>query len=79
VLAGRGDAMAQSEYWLGRLSSTLQAIRAAHRGSWPRQAGLSRAERQRLDGGVGAALEALAHIPEELETTRPPVIPRLAG
>jgi hypothetical protein len=80
VLAGRGDAMAQSEYWLGRLSSTLRAIHAAHGGgSWPREADLSRAERQRLNGGVGAALEALAHIPEELETTRPPVIPRLAG
>ena len=79
VLAGRGDAMAQSGYWLGRLSSTLRAIRTAHGGSWPRQADLSRAERQHLHGGVGAALEALAHIPEELETTRPPVIPRLSG
>lgn len=79
VLAGRGDALAQSTYWLGRLSSTLRAIRAAHGGLWPRQADLSRAERQRLDGGVGAALEALAHIPEELETTRPSAIPRLAG
>lgn len=80
VLAGRGDAMSQSQYWLAQLSSTLGAIRADHGGPcWPRQATLSSAERERLNGGVGAALEALAHIPEELETTRPPVIPRLAG
>jgi hypothetical protein len=78
VLAGRGDGPAQSAYWLGRLSTTLRRIRAAHGGRYPPMAALSRAEHERLTGGVGAALEALSGIPEELETTRPPVIPRLA-
>lgn len=77
VLAGRGDGLAQSDYWLGRLSATLRTIRAAHAGRYPRLASLPRLERERLTGRVGATLEALSQIPDELETARPPVIPRL--
>ncbi len=77
LLAGRGDAPTQSHYWLHRLGATLAAIRHAHGGHYPPVSQLSRAESERLDGRLGATLEALAGIPGELETTLPPPIPRI--
>jgi high-affinity iron transporter len=77
VLAGRGDALTQSRFWLGRLDGTLTRIRAAHGGAYPPVPALSRAERERLLGQLGATLEALRGIPGELETTLPPKLARL--
>ena len=77
VLAGRGDALTQSRFWTDRLAGTLTRIRAAHDGAYPPVASLSRRERERLLGGLGAALEALRGIPGELETTLPPKVARL--
>jgi hypothetical protein len=78
VLAGRGDALTQSRFWLRRLSGTLRAIRAAHGGSaYPAVDALSRREREALLGGVGAALEALRGIPGALETALPPKVERI--
>ena len=67
LLRGRGDAQAQSQFWLRRLGATLAAIRRRHAG-YPPVGRLSRPERERLDGRLGAALEALRGIPGELET-----------
>jgi high-affinity iron transporter len=74
LLAGRGDAQAQSQFWLRRLGATLAAIRAAHHGAYPRAARLTRSERERLDGDLGASLEALGGIPGELETQLPAMV-----
>jgi len=79
LLAGRGDAQARSRFWLRRLSATLRRIRAAHGGAYPTTATLSRRERERLLGQLGATLEALRGIPGELETQPPAAIPRIAG
>jgi high-affinity iron transporter len=77
VLAGRGDALTQSRFWLARLAGTVARIRAAHGGAYPTVSALSRAERERLQGRLGATLEALRGIPGELETTLPPKVARL--
>jgi hypothetical protein len=68
VLGGRGDALTQSESWLTRLGTTLASIRRAHGGRYPPTAQLTRGEHERLDGTLGATLEALDGIPGELET-----------
>ena len=46
-------------------------------GEWPTPQGLKRSDRERLTGGLGAALEALSGIPGALETQLPPTIPKL--
>ncbi len=74
VLSGRGDVLAQVDSRLARLSQTLSDIRRAH-GDWPGT--LGRAERERLTGRLGAALEALAGVPGALETSLPPKLPAL--
>ena len=74
VLAGRGDARAQSEAWLRRLGATRAAARAAH-GGYPPAGALTVAERERLQGRLSATLEALRGIPGELETQLPPKVP----
>jgi high-affinity iron transporter len=77
LLAGRGDALTQSRFWLDRLDGTLTRIRSAHGGAYPPVTALARAERERLLGRLGATLEALRGIPGELETTLPPKVARL--
>jgi hypothetical protein len=77
VLAGRGDALTQSRFWLDRLAGTLTRIRTAHGGAYPPVPALARAERERLLGQLGATLEALRGIPGELETTLPAKVARL--
>jgi hypothetical protein len=79
VLAGRGDALTQSRFWLRRLGATLARIRADHHGAYPPVSELGRAWRERLDGQLGAALEALRGIPGELETQLPPKVARISG
>jgi hypothetical protein len=74
VLAGRGDVLQQVDSRLARLSETLSDIRRAH-GGWP--GSLGRAKRERLNGRLGAALEALAGVPGALETSAPPKTPSL--
>jgi hypothetical protein len=76
VLAGRGDVLQQVDSRLARLSETLAGIRRAH-GAWPAPAALRRAERERLTGRLGAALEALAGVPGALETKLPATIPAI--
>jgi high-affinity iron transporter len=76
LLARRG-ALAPVEYGLLGLRRELAAIRRAHGGEWPALDELSRGERQRLNGRLGAGLELLARVPGALETQYPPAIPRL--
>jgi hypothetical protein len=70
LLAGRGDALPRSRFWLARLDAEVAAIRRAHGGRYPTVAALSRRERQALSGRLGATLEALGGLPAELETRR---------
>jgi iron uptake system component EfeO len=74
LLATRG-ALAPVDSGLVRLRRELAAIRRAHDGRWPALDALSRSERQRLNGRLGAGLELLARVPGALETTLPPAIP----
>ena len=76
MLAQRG-ALAPVETGLQRLRRELAAIRRAHGGNWPALDDLSRAERQRLNGRLGAGLELLAQLPGALETIYPPAIPTI--
>jgi len=76
LLAGRGDSLQTVDSRLTQLERTLALIRREH-GAWPAPSSLPRAEHQRLLGQLGAALEALAHVPGALETTLPPTIPAL--
>jgi high-affinity iron transporter len=76
VLAER-SALAPVETGLDRLRRELAAIRRTHGGRWPTLDDLSRSERQRLNGRLGAGLELLARIPGALETIYPPAIPRI--
>lgn len=76
LLASRG-ALAPVETGLLRLRRELAAIRRAHGGRYPTLDALSRGERQRLNGRLGAGLEILARVPGALETTLPPTIPAL--
>jgi iron uptake system EfeUOB component EfeO/EfeM len=73
LLATRG-AIAPIDSGLVRLRRELTAIRRAHDGRWPALGALSRRERQRLNGRLGAGLELLARLPGALETTRAPAI-----
>ncbi|WP_169542332.1 hypothetical protein [Solirubrobacter soli] len=76
VLAGRGDVLQTVDSRLTQLSATLTVIRR-ERGAWPAPSALPRAQRQRLLGQLGAALEALAGVPGALETSLPASIPAL--
>jgi len=76
VLAPRG-ALAPLDTGMLALRRELQAIRRAHGGTWPRLEELSHAERQRLNGRLGAGLELLAKVPHALETQYAPKVPEL--
>lgn len=78
LLDGRGDALAPVQAEMAQLAGVLAAVRRAHGGVWPPLTALRPDERQRLDGTLGALLEALAGIPGSLETTLPPTIPTIA-
>jgi iron uptake system EfeUOB component EfeO/EfeM len=77
VLSGRGDALVPVEFELRAFGARLRAIRARHDGRWPALGGLSAREREGLDGGLGALLEALSAVPGALETQLPPTIPAI--
>ena len=62
---------------LTRMRRTLADIAAAHHGRLPPLSGLRRSERERLTAALGAALERLQLIPEDLQTIDAPAIPRL--
>lgn len=76
VLAARG-ALAPLETGMLALRRELEAVREAHGGTWPRLEELSRSERQRLNGRLGAGLELLAKVPHALETQYAPKVPEL--
>jgi high-affinity iron transporter len=76
-LLERRGALSPIEYGLLGLRRELDAIRRAHGGEWPELDALTRRERQRLNGRLGAGLELLARIPGALETQYPPAIPEL--
>jgi hypothetical protein len=78
VLRGRGDALPQVDTGMARLGARLATIRRAHGGRWPRLDQLSPAEREHLDGALGALLESLSGVPGSLETRLPPAIPTIA-
>jgi len=78
LLDGRGDALGPVQVEMARLAGVLGSLRRAHGGAWPLLAALRPAEREQLDGTLGALLEALAGIPGSLETTLPPTIPTIA-
>lgn len=56
---------------LATLRSTLNAIRSAHGGVFPPNAGMTQMQSERLDAAVGGALEALAQVPGVLEIAPP--------
>jgi iron uptake system EfeUOB component EfeO/EfeM len=61
---------------LATLKRTLDSIQADHGGQLPTLGGLTRRERERVDGAIAGALEELQELPE-LETTVPPPAPQL--
>jgi iron uptake system component EfeO len=79
VLRGRGDALPVVASGLRAMGGELRAVRVAHGGRLPALRRLSRTERERVQGRLGALLEALAAVPGALETAPTPAIPSLAG
>lgn len=77
LLTGRGDALQPVDTRMGQLHATLRAIRRAHGSRTPRLDALTRGQRARLNGALGAALEALSAVPGDLETTLPPDVPAI--
>jgi high-affinity iron transporter len=77
LLMGRGETLEPVETRMGELHAVLRALRRAHGGALPALPSLGRAERARLGGALGAALEALAGVPGDLETTLPPDVPAI--
>jgi iron uptake system EfeUOB component EfeO/EfeM len=76
LLAGRSG-LGPVEYGLLSLHRELNEIRDAHGGEWPRLDALTRRQRQRLNGRLGAGLELLARVPHALETQYPPAVPEI--
>ncbi len=77
LLERRDSTLLSVDNWLFRLQAVLQRLRAAHGGTWPSLGELTLTEREQLDGTVAGALGPLSQIPGSVETTRPPVFPRL--
>lgn len=75
IMQGRGEALEPVQWDLGLVARDLAALRRRHGGTLPRLDALARAERERVNGHVGALLEALAAVPGVLETRLPPAIP----
>jgi iron uptake system EfeUOB component EfeO/EfeM len=66
LIQRRDPALASSvEDWLTRVQAQLAAMREPG-GAWPSLADLTTAQRQRLDGYLGALLERLAEVPDLL-------------
>jgi high-affinity iron transporter len=78
LMAGRGNAYATSEYWLGRLGAALESVRRAD-ADWPSLRQLRPRQRQLIDGTLAGTLSALAQVPGTLETTNIPDIPNDPG
>jgi high-affinity iron transporter len=77
VLSGRGDALPAVESQLAAFGARMRSVRRAHGGHWARLDALRPREREALDGGLGALLEALSAVPGALETQLPPPIPAI--
>jgi iron uptake system EfeUOB component EfeO/EfeM len=77
VLSGRGEALPPVEFALKAFGARLAAVRRAHGGRLPTQAALRPREREALNGGLGALLEALSALPGDLETQLPPAVPAI--
>jgi high-affinity iron transporter len=76
LLRGRGSVLDAVDLRLGELRGVLGDLRRDHGGT-PVLDALGRAERARLNGALGAALEALGGVPGDLETTLPPDVPAI--
>jgi high-affinity iron transporter len=74
TLVARADVLPTVQHPLAALQRQLHAVRRAHHGAYPRLDDLTERERSRLNGVLGAALEALAGVPGALETARPPKV-----
>jgi iron uptake system EfeUOB component EfeO/EfeM len=79
LLAGRGNALQPVESGIAELHGQLQRVRRAHGGRWPRLEAMTKIERERVDGSLGALLEQLAAVPGTLETRPPRQIPTIAS
>jgi high-affinity iron transporter len=79
VLNGRGEALPPVDTYMLRFRRVLDDVRRAHGGRWPRLPALSYEEHIRVNGTLGALLEALSSVPETLETTLPPAVPSIAS
>lgn len=77
LLRGRGNALQPVQTRMATLRRALASVIRRHGGRVPRLDALGHAERGRLNGALGAALEALADVPGALETTLPPEIPTI--
>jgi high-affinity iron transporter len=77
LLSGRGNALPPVQFQLRAFAARLAAIRRAHGGRLPAQSALRPREREALDGGLGALLEALSGVPGDLETQLPPAVPAI--
>ncbi|HTT95679.1 MAG TPA: EfeM/EfeO family lipoprotein [Solirubrobacterales bacterium] len=79
LLAGRDSTLEPAETELARLRVALERVRKEHGGAWPRTEALSEAQRERVDGALGSALERLAAIPGALEVVRTRPVPTIAA
>jgi high-affinity iron transporter len=79
VLNGRGDALPPVDTYITTFRGVLNDVRRAHGGAWPPLSALTHAEHARVDGTLGALLEALSAVPGTLETTLPPAVPTIAS
>jgi iron uptake system EfeUOB component EfeO/EfeM len=71
------DSAPRASVALRRLRRQEDAIHRAHHATWPTNAQLTHAEHVRLDGALGAALEALSAIPDAVSPVAPADIPKL--
>jgi iron uptake system EfeUOB component EfeO/EfeM len=71
------DSAPRASVALRRLRAQESAIYKAHHSTWPTNAQLTHAEHARLDGALGAALEALSAIPDAVSPVAPADIPKL--
>lgn len=59
------------------LQSELASLAAAHGGTLPTNAELTKSQTEALDGAIGQALEGLAQVPGLLETAAPATTPKI--
>jgi iron uptake system EfeUOB component EfeO/EfeM len=79
VVQANDDAIVQVDGGVARLRETLAAVRREHGGQWPTVAQLSRRQRARLNGALGALLEKLSAVPDAAASVALPQIPTIAA